>query len=58
MLTLSWLCDSVDRENALAGIVSFSASAVHADTEICTPLNPWLIGARLGGAPDKFCGKP
>jgi hypothetical protein len=32
MLTLSWLWHSVERENTLAGMVSFRASAVHADT--------------------------
>jgi hypothetical protein len=27
-------------------MVSFSASAVHAEVPICTALKPWLIGAR------------
>src|SRR5258707_2750039 len=40
MLTLSWLCASVERENTLAGMVSLSASAVHADDDICTALKP------------------
>jgi hypothetical protein len=31
MLTLSWLWHSVERENTEAGMVSLSASAVHAE---------------------------
>jgi hypothetical protein len=40
MLTLSWLCDSVLRENDAAGMVSFSASAVSADVEMLIALKP------------------
>ena len=42
MLTLSWLCDSVLRENDAAGSVSLSASAVSAEVEIPIALKPWL----------------
>jgi len=40
ILTLSWLCDSVERENDAAGIVPFKASAVSADEEMDIALNP------------------
>ena len=40
MLTLSWLCDSVLRLKTLAGMVSFRASAVRAEAEICMALKP------------------
>jgi len=39
------------------GMVFFKASAVHAETAICTALNPWLheiepeVPVRLGGSP-------
>ena len=41
MLTLSWLWHSVLRLKTLAGMVSFSASAVSAEAEICIALKPW-----------------
>ena len=41
MLTLSWLCASVEREWMLAGLHSFSASAVSAEQQSCIPLKPW-----------------
>ncbi|HRE17927.1 MAG TPA: 3-methyl-2-oxobutanoate hydroxymethyltransferase, partial [Rhodocyclaceae bacterium] len=52
MLTLSWLWHSVERENTEAGMVSFRASAVHAEAPICTALKPWLIGARGPTVPE------
>ena len=36
----------MERENTDAGIVSLSASAVHAEALICSALRPWLIAAR------------
>ena len=33
-------------ENTEAGMVSLSASAVHAETLICSALSPWLMAAR------------
>jgi len=55
---LSWLWHSVERENTDAGMVSFSASAVHADTLICRAFRPWLIAARDPVAPDRLAGRP
>ena len=40
MLTLSWLCDSVERENEATGMDACKASAVSADSVICMPLKP------------------
>lgn len=61
MLTLSWLCASVEREKTEAGPVCLSASAVIADAAICIPLKPWCSPAcgssaergtiRFGGSP-------
>jgi hypothetical protein len=34
MLTLSWLCASVEREKIVAGALSFSASAASAEQAI------------------------
>ena len=59
MLTLSWLCDSVLRENAAAGIVSLSASAVSAEVEMPIALKPWLpppFGVRFSGRPPLVAG--
>ena len=50
MLTLSWLCDSVLRLKTLAGMVSFSASAVSAEALICMALNPWCAARAPTGA--------
>ncbi len=58
MLTLSWLWHSVERENTLAGMVSLSASAVQAETAICTALKPWLSAARSPSAPERLLGRP
>ena len=41
MLTLSWLCDSVEREKDAAGIVALRASAASADDAIDMALKPW-----------------
>ena len=51
IVTLSWLWHSVVRLNTLAGMVSFSASAVSAEAAICIALKPWWaarsgVGAR------------
>lgn len=58
MLTLSWLCASVERKKTLAGMASLSASAVQAELAICTPLKPWLMGARCASAPLRLRGRP
>ena len=58
MLTLSWLWHSVEREKTLAGMVCLSASAVQAETPICTALKPWLIICRSSGAPERLLGRP
>ncbi len=42
MLTLSWLWHSVEREKIEAAKVFFKASAVHADTPICTALKTMI----------------
>ncbi|MNT81292.1 hypothetical protein D3C72_2208720 [compost metagenome] len=58
MLTLSWLWHSVERENAVAGMVCLSASAVHAEAPICTAFRPWFSGASAPVAPDRLAGSP
>ncbi|MCY1310745.1 hypothetical protein D9M70_609700 [compost metagenome] len=58
MLTLSWLWHSVERENTEAGMVFFSASAVQAETLICSAFRPWLMAARGPVAADRFAGRP
>jgi hypothetical protein len=58
MLTLSWLWHSVEREKTLAGMLFFSASAVQAETAICTAFNPWFTVLRAATAPDRFAGRP
>ena len=59
MLTLSWLCDSVLRLNTLAGMVSFSASAVSADAVICMRLEAVVRDrAPRRPAPTRFAGRP
>ena len=49
---------AVLRENTDAGIVSFSASAVHAEAAICSAFSPWFSGARSPDAADRFAGRP
>ena len=58
MLTLSWLWLSVLRLKAVAGMVSFSASAASAEVAICIALKPWWVRASAPVPAIRFAGRP
>ncbi len=65
---LPWLRANIENElnsandnpiiDGEAGMVSLSASAVHAETLICSAFRPWLIGARSPVTPERLAGRP